>query len=259
MRLKDKAIIVTGSTTGIGEAMARRFVAEGAKVLVHGLERDLGEKVVADLGKSAALHIDDLADPETPSRVVGAAVKAFGKIDTVVNNAAWIVRSTIHTTDVALFDRCMAINVRAPFLMIKAAQPHLKETQGCVLNIGSVNAYCGEPVQLAYSVSKGALMTLSRNLADALGRERIRVNHFNLGWVLSPNEYKLKVSEGMPPDWHEHPPAANTPSGRLTTPEQIATAAVYWVGDESKPISGTVMELEQFPFIGRNPLKKADK
>src|SRR6478672_436042 len=136
MRLKDKVIIVTGSTTGIGEAMARRFVAEGARVLVHGLERDLGEKVAADLGKSAALHIDDLADPETPGRVVGAAVKAFGKIDTVVNNAAWIVRSTIHTTDVALFDRCIAINVRAPFLMIKAALPHLKETQGCVLNIG---------------------------------------------------------------------------------------------------------------------------
>src|SRR6476660_1393334 len=80
MRLKDKVIIVTGSTTGIGEAMVRRFVAEGARVLVHGLERDLGEKVVAELGKSAAIHIDDLADPETPERVVDAAVKAFGKI-----------------------------------------------------------------------------------------------------------------------------------------------------------------------------------
>jgi NAD(P)-dependent dehydrogenase (short-subunit alcohol dehydrogenase family) len=256
MRLKDKVIIVTGSTTGIGEAMARRFVAEGARVLVHGLERDLGEKIVAELGDRAALHVDDLANAEAPARVVKAAMDAFGRIDTVVNNAAWIVRSTIHSTDVALFDRCMAINVRAPFLMIKAALAHLKESQGCVLNIGSVNAYCGEPVQFAYSVSKGALMTLSRNLADALGRERVRVNHFNLGWVLSPNEYKLKISEGFPADWPDHPPAANAPSGRLMTPEQIANAAVYWVGDESRPISGTVMELEQFPFIGRNPLKK---
>ena len=78
MRLKDKVIIVTGSTTGIGEAMARRFVAEGARVLVHGLERDLGEKVVADLGKSAALHIDDLADSESPgpSRVCRSTTTA---------------------------------------------------------------------------------------------------------------------------------------------------------------------------------------
>jgi hypothetical protein len=77
----------------------------------------------------------------------------------------------------------------------------------------------------------------------------------NLGWVLSPNEYKLKVSEGFPADWPEHPPAAFAPSGRILTPEQVATAAVYWVGDESRPVSGTVLELEQYPVIGRNPIK----
>jgi hypothetical protein len=77
----------------------------------------------------------------------------------------------------------------------------------------------------------------------------------NLGWVLSPNEYKLKVSEGLPEDWPDHAPAAFAPSGRILTPEQVATAAVYWVGDESRPVSGTVMELEQYPVIGRNPIK----
>src|SRR5579863_1839814 len=98
MRLKDKFIIVTGSTTGIGEAMARRFVTEGARVLVHGLERELGEAVVRELGpRSAALHIDDLADPEAAPRVINAAISAFGRIDTLVNNAAWIIRSNIHT------------------------------------------------------------------------------------------------------------------------------------------------------------------
>src|SRR5690348_2259780 len=114
MRLADKCILVTGSTTGIGEAIARRCVAEGARVLIHGLERDLGERVAADLGQKAALHIDDLADPQAPARIVAAALKAFGRIDAIVNNAAWIVRSNIDTTDAALFDRCMAINVRAP-------------------------------------------------------------------------------------------------------------------------------------------------
>src|SRR3954464_2809621 len=105
MRLTGKVILVTGSTTGIGEAMARRFVAEGARVLVHGLERDLGQKVVADLGPGrAALHIDDLADPAATGRVVQAALSAFGGVDAIVNNAAWIVRSNIETTDAALFD-----------------------------------------------------------------------------------------------------------------------------------------------------------
>src|SRR6476646_4692826 len=176
MRLKDKSIIVTGSTTGIGEAMARRFVAEGARVLVHGLERDLGQKVVSELGPDkAALHIDDLADPGTPGRVVQAALTAFGAVDAIVNNAAWIVRSNIETTDADLFDRCMAVNVRAPLLLVQAALSHLRRAHGCVLNIGSINGYCGEANQLAYSLSKGALITFSRNLADALGRDRVWV------------------------------------------------------------------------------------
>lgn len=254
-RLTDKVIIVTGSTTGIGEAMARRFVAEGAKVLVHGLERDAGQRVAADLGVNAALHIDDLADAAAPPRLVAAALAAFGRLDAIVNNAAWVVRSDIASTSAELFDRCMAVNARAPMLLVQAAMPHLEATQGCVLNIGSINGYCGEANQLAYSMSKGALMTMSRNLADALGRRRVRVNHMNLGWVLSENEYKLKVSEGSPVDWHEHPPAAFAPSGRILTPDQVATAAVYWVSDESRPVSGTVMELEQYPVIGRNPVK----
>ena len=257
MRLHDKAIIVTGSTTGIGEAMARRFIAEGAKVLVHGRDRVRGENVVADLPRGrAALHVDDIGDADAPQRLVDAALNAFGKVDGVVNNAAWIIRSDIHSTDAGLFDRCMAINVRAPLLLIKAALPHLKQSQGAVLNIGSINGFCGEANQLAYSVSKGALITLSRNLADSLGRDKVRVNHFNVGWVLSPNEYKLKVSEGLPPDWHEHPPAAFAPSGKLMTPELIAGAAVFWIGDESRPISGSVLEVEQYPVVGRNPLKE---
>jgi len=257
MRLKDKAVIVTGSTTGIGEAMARRFVVEGARVLVHGRDRERGEKLMRELGAGkAALHVDALDDPEAASRTVDSAVRAFGKIDGIVNNAAWIIRSNLETTDAALFDRCMAINVRAPLLLIRAALPHLKRAQGAVLNIGSINGLCGEANQLAYSISKGALITMSRNLADALGRDRVRVNHFNVGWVLSPNEYKLKVSEGLPPDWHEHPPAAFAPSGKLMTPELIAAASVFWIGDESRPISGSVLEVEQYPVVGRNPLKE---
>ncbi|HWB00365.1 MAG TPA: oxidoreductase [Pirellulales bacterium] len=255
MRLHNKVILITGSTTGIGEAMARRFVAEGARILVHGREEDRGRALVDELQGKAALCIDDLADPDSPPRIVDAAIRAFGKLDALVNNAALVTRSNLANTDAALFDRLMAVNVRAPLLMIKAAAPHLKQTQGCVLNIGSVNGHCGEANLLAYAMTKGALMTMSRNLADALGRERIRVNHFNVGWVLTPNEYKVKIADGLPPDWPERVEKKSAPSGQLIKPEEVAAAAVYWIGDESRPVSGSVLELEQYPVIGRNPPK----
>lgn len=123
MRLRDKVILVTGGTTGIGGAIAERSVAEGARVLVHGINREEGEALVGRLGSQAALHLDDLADPASPRRIVDAAVAAFGRIDAVVNNAAIVPRSTIATTSAALFDRTMAINVRAPFSSCSARFP----------------------------------------------------------------------------------------------------------------------------------------
>jgi NAD(P)-dependent dehydrogenase (short-subunit alcohol dehydrogenase family) len=258
MRLQDKVILVTGSTTGIGEAIARRAVAEGARVLVHGRDEQRGQALVAELGDRAAFHRDDIADPAAPPRMIEAAVRAFGKLDALVNNAASVQRSNLSNTDTALFDRIMAINVRAPLLLIQAAVPHLAKTNGAVLNIGSLNGYCGERNLLAYSISKGGLMTLSRNLGDALAFEGIRVNHFNVGWVLTPNEYEVKIADGLPPDWPDRIPRTKAPAGRLLKPEEIAAAAVYWISDESYPISGSVIDLEQHPVIGRNPPKEVN-
>lgn len=255
MRLRDKVIIVTGGTSGIGRAIAERCVAEGARVLVHGIERGDGEKVVAKLGASAALHLDDLADPASAARIVAAASAAFGRIDGLVNNAAIVARSNLETASAAFFDRVMAVNVRAPLLLIQAAFPHLKARAGCVLNIGSVNAHSGQANLLDYSVSKGALQTLSRNLANAHAAERVRVNHLNVGWVLTDREYAHQIEHGMPANWPQRVPAQSAPSGRLILPEEVAAAAVYWLGDESRPISGSVVDFEQYSLIGRNPNK----
>ena len=172
------------------------------------------------------------------------------------NMCLWIVRGDINDTDAASFDRTMAINVRAPFLMIKAALPSLRQREGSVINIGSLNGYCGEARQLGYSVSKGALITLSRNLADTLARDRVRVNHFNVGWVLTPNEYRLKMTEGLPEGWPDLPMPTYVPSGAMTRPEQIAEHAAFWLSDASRPITGAVVDLEQYPVVGRNPLKE---
>lgn len=254
MRLLDKVIIVTGSCTGIGKAIARRCVAEGAQVVVHGLERDLGEAVVAELGDDkAVLHIEEITAEEAPQHLVDLALKTFGRLDAVVNNAAMVASSTIHTTDLALFQQVLAVNTLAPFALIKAALPYLQQQRGAVLNIGSVNAWSGEPNLMAYSVSKGALVTLTRNLGDTLHREAgVRVNQINPGWVLTEREIERKREQGLASDWCQQLPAELAPAGRMLWPDEIAAAAVYWLADESGPVSGQIVDLEQFPFIGRN-------
>lgn len=258
MLLSNKVVIVTGSTTGIGEAIARRCVVEGAKVVIHGRNADRGQELVKELGDVAVLHTDDLADPTAGQRLVNVAIKRFGQLDGVVNNAAYIVRSNLETTDADLFDRVMTINARAPLLLVQAAIPYLKRQEGSVVNIGSINAYTGEARQLAYSMSKAALMTMSRNLANVYAQDKVRFTHFNVGWVLTPNEYKLKMSEGLPKGWPDQQSKEDVPTGKMTQPDDIAAHAIFWLSDQSRPISGSVLELEQYPIIGRIPLKEGN-
>lgn len=257
MRLKEKVIIVTGSCTGIGKAIALRCVEEGAKVVIHGLEKDWGEEVLQKAGKqNALLVIEDLTIEGAPARLINKTIERFGKLDAVVNNAAWVLSSNIETTDLDLFRKVLEINTVVPFALIREGLPYLEKVRGCVLNIGSVNAYSGEPNLLAYSVSKGALMTMTRNLGDTLFRENgVRVNQINPGWVLTENEAIRKREHGLAENWYTEIPKVYAPAGRILMPSEIAAAAVYWLADESGPVSGQVMEIEQHPFIGRNPPK----
>jgi NAD(P)-dependent dehydrogenase (short-subunit alcohol dehydrogenase family) len=257
MRLKNKIIIITGSTTGIGKAIAKRCVEEGAKVVVHGLEEEWGKEVVAELGsENATLHLQNLEEENAPENLVKLALHTFGKLDAIVNNAAIVASSNLHTTDKKFLQRLLNVNTIAPFLLIKAALPYLTEHRGAVLNIGSVNAYSGEPNLFAYSVSKGALMAMTRNLGDTLHRENgVRVNQINPGWVLTETEMIRKKQHGLSEDWYKELPSVYAPAGRILFPKEIAAAAVYWLSDESGPVSGQVVDLEQYPFIGRNPPK----
>lgn len=253
MLLDNKVVIITGSTTGIGEAIARHAVAEGARVLIHGRNEERGQQIVKELGRHSAFCIADLANSDAPQALVKSAIDNFGQVDCIVNNAAWIVRSNLETTDADLFDRTIAINLRAPLLLIREAMPWLKKSHGSVVNIGSVNGYAGESKQLAYSVSKGGLETMTKNLADAHGKDGVRFFHFAVGWVLTPNEYELKIAEGRPENWHLTPPAEMVPTGKMTRPDDVARIAVFCLSDQSQPFSGGVFELEQYPWLGRHP------
>lgn len=256
-RLEDKVIIVTGSTTGIGKAIALRCVQEGAKVLIHGLEEEWGKAVVEELGvENAVLHIDDLEADGAPQRLIEKAIQVYGRLDGLVNNAAMVVSSNIIDTDKAYLEKVLAVNTIAPFLLIQAALPYLATSKGAVLNIGSVNAWSGEPNLLAYSISKGGLMTMTRNLGDTLFREHgVKVNQINPGWVLTETEIQRKKEHGLSDTWYEGLPEMYAPAGRIILPKEIAAAAIFWLAEESGPVTGQVMELEQYPMIGRNPPK----
>ena len=256
MRLKAKVILVTGSTTGIGEGMVRLFAREGARVMIHGTREDAARRLAAEIS-DAGFVIGALDDPQVPARLIAGTVERFGRIDGLVNNAASMSRGDLESTDLASFERTLAVNLRAPYLLTQAALPHFRRHGGGrVLNIGSVNGYCGERNQFAYSISKGGLTTMTRNLADAHGAEGIRVNQFNVGWTLTPNEFELKKKEGLPDDWPSRLPKTYAPSGRLLSPEDIAWAAVYFLSDEAALINGAILDLEQYPLIGRNPPKE---
>lgn len=257
MRLENKVIIITGSTTGIGKAIAERCIQEGGKVVLHGRDQAAGEKVLSELKtENAILHLDDLAKEGCAERLVQAAVDRFGRLDAIVNNAAMVASSDINTTNAELLHKVYEVNTIAPFLLIQSGLDQLSANRGCVLNIGSVNAWAGEPNLLAYSMSKGAMMTMTRNLGDVLFRDYgVRVNQINPGWVLTEKEIERKRSHNLADDWYKDLPKMYAPAGRIIYPEEIAAAVIYWLSDESGPITAQCVELEQYPMIGRNAPK----
>ena len=254
MLLKDKVIIITGACTGIGKAIAIKCVEEGAKVLINGLEEQLGKELVLRLGNdNAYLLIGDITTEAIPGMLVDVALKKFGRVDAVVNNAAFIATSDIANTEVSFFEKMLKVNTIAPFAIIQAAKDELAKTNGNVLNIGSINAWGGEPHLFAYSVSKGALMTLTRNLGDSMLREYgVRVNQINPGWVLTDKEKLNKKEQGMKDNWYEDISDFFAPSGRIFKPEEIANMAIFILSDNCGPISSQVFDMEQFPIVGRN-------
>lgn len=252
--LDDRTILITGSHSGIGFAIAEACIAKGANVVIHARKPADLEGALAKLGERAAGVIGDLSDPEAPARIVGEAAKAFGRLDGLVNNAAMLNRSTITDLDAAHIDGMMAVNLRAPLLLIQAALPFLEAAPGggTVVNIGSINAHCGAPNLLAYSAAKAAMQTATRNMGDALGGRPIRINQINVGWTLTENEHRLQISEGQPENWLEKLPPEFAPRGMILKPEEVAAHAVFWLSSASAPATGQVYELEQYPVIGRN-------
>lgn len=247
-RLDGKVALVTGAAQGIGEATARLFAERGIKgLLLTDRNAEKGEAVARSLGPVAKFVPADLEDLDAVRRLVPAALEAFGRIDILCNIAASTERGSILNTDQALFDRIFAVNVRAPFFLMQDAAKAMREQQsgGAMVNVSSVNAHVGSPVLSPYSASKAALVNLSKNTANALLWDRIRVNVLLPGWVDTPGEHEtLKRFHNAPDNWLEEA-EKKRPNGRLLKPDELARAIGYLVSAESGVMTGAVIDFEQ--------------
>ena len=254
-RLEHRIAIITGSGAGMGEGIARVFASEGASVVVSDKNEATGAAVAASITKDggrAIFHGADVSVEADCRALITHTVATYGRIDVLVNNAGISTRGNIENTTAEAWDEIFATNVRGAFLCTREAVAHMKQLRsGSIINIGSVNAYIGEPKLMAYSASKGALMTLTRNAASHLNQYGIRVNQLNPGWTDTPNEHRVKLEEGKGQEWVDE--AIRTrPFGRLLLPRDVALAALYFASDESQCITGSVVDLEQYP-VGAPP------
>lgn len=250
--LEGQVAVVTGSAQGIGAGIARKFAEHGARVVIHGREKERATAgkmcaTIRELGSEAIAVLGDLRNEAHCRDVVRQAIDRFSRLDILVNNAGVVHRGTIENTSVELWNEILETDLRAPFILCQESVKHMKERRsGCIINIGSVNAHCGLRKLLAYSAAKGGMMIFTMNLANYLTQYRIRVNQINPGWVLTEGEHYVEsVVEGKGENWLED--ALKTrPFGRMLAPEDIARAALFFATNEL--ISGAVLDYEQLPF-----------
>lgn len=263
--LAGKYAVVTGSTQGLGEAIARLFVERGlAGLILCGRNADHGTSVAADLDSgSCPVHFvqADLANVEACRRIVAAADKHFGRVHILVNAAGISDRGTIWDTTPELWDRMMAINVRAPFLLMQGTIKIMRREaiEGSIVNIGSVSAYGSVPFLTPYATSKGALMTLTKNIAYSVMRHRIRVNMLNIGWMDTPGEEVIQRKyHNADDDWLENA-EKGMPFGRLLKPEEVARTVAFLASEESGMMTGSIVDFDQsVQGAGSQPIPPAE-
>ncbi|MEZ5754563.1 MAG: SDR family NAD(P)-dependent oxidoreductase [Paracoccaceae bacterium] len=219
-RFKDKVALVTGGRSGIGQAIARRLAEEGARVFT------------AQRGADGAFDAipADFTDPASPAQVVEAVIARAGQLDLLVNNAGVMQEALAEDMSLADWQRTITVNLTAPFLLIRAALPHLRAVRGSIVNIGSIEGLGSNPKHAAYCASKAGLHGLTRAIAVDHGAEGIRCNAVAPGWI--DTDLNVDFIEALPdPAAFRRDIGRIHPVGRTGRPEEVA-ALVAWLGSE---------------------------
>ncbi|MFI6423934.1 SDR family NAD(P)-dependent oxidoreductase [Promicromonospora sp. NPDC050880] len=242
-RLDGRVAVVTGGASGIGRAIALRLAAEGAAVLVTDVQDDAGAKVVAEIsekgGRAVFVH-HDVADQDAWAAVVDRAVTGLGGLDILVNNAGIGDLGSIEDTTLEQYEHTIAVDQTGVFLGTQAAAGPLKASgHGSVINISSIFGTSGGfGTSPAYHAAKGAVRTLTKNVALAWARDGVRVNSIHPGFIDTPI---LDAARGTP---FEAAMLDVTPMGRLGRPEEVAAAAAYLAGDDASFVTGSELYVD---------------
>lgn len=239
-RLQGKIALVTGSTSNIGRAIASRFAAEGANVVVTGRDAVRGRTVVEAIGAGGGeaqflAHVLD-GSVESSQELAASAAAVYGPIEILVNNAGIYPSGGTLAIDGDTFDRIWQVNVKAPYFLTAALVPAMIEAgHGVVINLGSWGARLGLPGGTAYGSTKGAVETLTRSWAAEFGAHGVRVNAISPGVTFDDAH---PVAELAGPMMH------TSPLGRLVTPDAVARAAVFLASDDATDIHGSVLDVD---------------
>ena len=251
LSLEGKVAVVTGSTQGLGEAIATLFAERGvAGLVITGRNEANGARVKAALEakRVKALFVEaDLAKIEAAEKIIVATDKAFGRVDVLVNAAGITDRGSIWDTQPELFDAMFAVNVRAPFFLMQHALKVMRreKIEGSIVNIISMSGHGGQSFITAYSASKGALITLTKNVAYSVMNHRIRVNGLTIGWMDTPGEDRImKTYHGAEDGWLKEA-EKNRPFGRLLKADEVARSVAFLASAESGLMTGSIIDFDQ--------------
>jgi len=250
-RNQNTKAIITGGAQGIGFAIACQLAAEGCKsVAIAGRTAEKGARAVdqlKSLGVDALFVQADVSKVEDCKRIVTSAIDRFGTINGLVNAAATSARGSLVETSPELFDRIFNTNVRGPFFMMQGVVQRLLETNtpGSIVNILSMSAHGGQSFLNPYSSSKGALATMTKNVASAYRAKRIRCNAILPGWMDTPAEDEIQRKfHGAAADWLQKA-EASMPMGQLVKPDQLAILATYMLSPHSGVMTGSLVDYDQ--------------
>lgn len=239
MNSQKKVAIVTGGGQGIGKAIAKRFLEEGMSVAIAEIDEEAGRETEAEFQHLGSIRFfkTDVSNEDSVKNLIKKTTQNFDRVDVLVNNAALSVPSNLPITELTLEDwnKTISINLTGAFICTKHSIPHLRKTQGTIINIASTRALMSEPNTEAYSASKGGILALTHALAVSLGPD-VRVNCISPGWI-EVSEWKKQATRYEPElTEQEH---KQHPAGRVGKPEDIASFALFLASPDATFITGT--------------------